>query len=341
MMRAAVFHEFGDPSVVRVEEVPAPEVGVGEVLVRVAAAALNHLDLWIRRGLPIQTPMPHIGGSDIAGVVTALGPDVTGPAIGTRVVLDPVLSCAKCDYCARGDQPLCAEFQIIGEHTQGGFAEYITAPAANLFPIPDHYPFERAAAAPLAFLTAWRGLITRGRLRRGELALITGASGGVATAAIQIARHAGARVLAVTTAQHAEPVRGLGADVVIDRERPDFAREIWVATEKRGADLIFDSVGEAMWAINLRSLARGGRLVTYGATTGHAGDTDIRQVFWKQLEIIGTTMASHAEFEAVMRLVFGGELEPVIDSVLPLERTAQAHERLEQGEHFGKIVLVP
>jgi NADPH:quinone reductase-like Zn-dependent oxidoreductase len=340
-MRAAVFHQFGDPGVVRVEEVATPELKAGEVLVRVGAAALNHLDLWVRRGLPIETTMPHIGGSDIAGVVTALGEGVTDVAVGTRVVINPTLSCGNCDCCRRADEPLCADFRIIGEHTQGGFAEYVAAPAANVFRIPDDYPFERAAAAPLAFLTAWRGIVSRGRTRPGEFVLITGASGGVATAAIQIARHVGARVFAVTTGDQVERVRGLGADVVIDREQQDFARELWIATSKRGVDVIFDSVGEALWRINLRSLARGGRLVTYGATTGPAGDTDIRHVFWKQLEIVGTTMAGKAEFQAVMQLVFSGELHPVVDSVLPLDRIAEAHERLERGEQFGKIVLVP
>lgn len=340
-MRAAVFHEPGDPGVVRVEDVPVPDVGPGEVMIRVGAAALNHLDLWVRRGLPIETTMPHIGGSDIAGTVTDLGPGVDGIATGAHVVVDPSLSCGLCDACARGDEPLCAEFRIIGEHTQGGFAEYVAVPAANTFVIPDDYPLERAAAAPLVFLTAWRGLMSRGRLREGESVLITGASGGVATAAIQIARRAGARVFALTTGAHADRVRELGASVVIDRTRDDFGRELWLATSKRGVDLIFDSVGQALWPTNLRSLARGGRLVTYGATTGPAGDTDIRQVFWKQLDIIGTTMAGGDEFRTVMRLVFDGELEPVIDTVLPLDRAAEAHERLERGDVLGKVVLMP
>lgn len=340
-MRAAVFYQFGDPGVVRVEDVPAPELGPDDVLVRVGAAALNHLDLWVRRGLPVETTMPHVGGADIAGVVAALGARVSGIAPGARVVVNPTLSCGACPACQRGDEPLCDRFRIIGEHTQGGFAEYVSVPATNLLPIPDDYPIERAAAAPLAFLTAWRGLITRGRLRRGETALITGASGGVATAALQIARHAGARVIALTTAEHAERVRALGADAVVDRAREDFGRELWLATDKRGADVVFDSVGQVLWRTCLRTLARGGRLVTYGATTGPAGETDIRLVFWKQLEIVGTTMAGRAEFETVMQLVFSGRLEPVVDSVLPLERAAEAHEYLERGEHFGKVVLVP
>jgi NADPH:quinone reductase-like Zn-dependent oxidoreductase len=340
-MRAAIFHEFGDPQVVRIEEVAAPEPGPLEVLIAVRAVALNHLDLWVRRGLPVETSMPHIGGSDIAGVVAEVGPGVSEVAVGTRVVVDPTLACGHCPACVRGDQPLCPDFRIIGEHTQGGFAEKVVAPARNLFVIPEDYPFERAAAAPLSFLTAWRGLVTRGRLRRDECVLITGASGGVATAALQIARWTGARAFALTTAEHAERVRSLGAEVVIDRTTVDFARALWLATAKRGFDLIFDSVGQALWRTNIRSLARGGRLVTYGATAGASAETEIRHVFWKQLEIIGTTMAGHAEFEAVMRLVFAGELDPVIDVVWPLERAAEAHERLEKGEQFGKIVLVP
>jgi len=340
-MRAAVFHEFGGPEVVRVEEVPRPAPGPGEVLVEVKAAALNHLDLWVRRGLPIETPMPHIGGSDVAGVVAELGPGVEGPAPGTPVVANPSLWCGRCEWCIRGEHSLCVDYRILGEHTQGGLAEAVVVPASNLYPIPEGYDFAAAAAAPLVFLTAWRGLITRGRLRPAESVLVTGASGGVGTAAVQIARRAGARVYAVTTAEHVERVRALGADVVYDREAVDYAREVWRDTGRRGVDLVFDSVGQAFWKQNLRALARGGRLVTYGATTGPAAETDIRLVFWKQLEIIGTTMSNRHEFEAVMGLVFRGELRPVVDVVWPLERAREAHERLEAGRQFGKVVLVP
>lgn len=340
-MRAAVFHEHGGPEVVRVEEVERPRPGRGEVLIEVRASALNHLDLWVRRGLPIETTMPHIGGSDVAGVVAELGPGVEGVEPGARVVVDPSLGCGRCEWCAQGEVPLCPDYRILGEHTQGGFAEYVVAPARNLYRIPDHFGFEEAAAAPLVFLTAWRGLITRGRLRAGESVLVTGASGGVASAAVQIARLAGARVYAVTSTPHVERVRELGADVVCDRKTDDYAKELWKATGRRGVDLVLDSVGQAMWKQNLRALARGGRLVTYGATTGPVGETDIRVVFWKQIEIIGTTMAGPAEFRAVMDLVFGGRLRPVVDAILPLERAREAHERLEAGEAFGKIVLVP
>ncbi len=340
-MKAAIFHENGGPEVVRIEDVPRPEPGAGEVLIEVNAAAMNHLDLWVRRGLPIETTMPHVGGSDIAGVVVALGPGVEGVEVGAHVVVNPSLWCGRCEWCRAGEHSMCVRFRIVGEHTQGGFAEYVAVPAANLYPIPDDYPFEKAAAAPLVFQTAWRGLITRGRLRAGEDVLVTGASGGAATAAIQIAKLAGARVFAVTTGENEARTRDLGADVVYDRTAVDYAAELWKDTGRRGVDLVFDSVGQAMWAQNLRALARGGRLVTYGATTGANGETEIRTVFWKQLEVIGTTMASRGEFEAVMKLVFRDELRPVVDVVWPLDRAREAHERLERGEQFGKVVLTP
>jgi NADPH:quinone reductase-like Zn-dependent oxidoreductase len=302
---------------------------------------MNHLDLWVRRGLPIETRLPHIGGSDVAGTVDGLGPGVADEWLGARVVVDPSISCAACEWCRLGEEPLCVDYRILGEHTNGGFAERVIVPARNLLRLPDGYPMEKAAAAALAFLTAWRGLVTRGRLREGESVLITGASGGVATAAIAIARHRGARVYAVTTAANEERVRSLGADVVYDRGAGDFSRELWRDTGKRGVDLIFDSVGAALWQQNVRAAARRGRIVVYGATTGPRLETDARVLFWRQLEIIGTTMSSRAEFRDVMRLVLGGALEPVIDVVWSLDRAREAHERLEAGDQFGRIVLVP
>lgn len=365
-MKAAIFHEHGGPEVVRIEDVPRPEPGPGEALVEVRAAAMNHLDLWVRRGLPIETTMPHIGGSDVAGVVVALGAEGTtdrqkgqagesgeraavgdrasagGPAgVGERVVINPSLWCGRCEWCRRGEESLCVSYRIIGEHTQGGFAEYVVVPVENLLPIPDDVPFEEAAAAPLVFLTAWRGLITRARLRAGESVLVTGASGGVASAAVQIARLAGARVYAVTTTENVERVRSLGAGVVYDRTAVDYTKELRQHTRKRGVDVVFDSVGAATWQQNLRALAKRGRLVTYGATTGPLGETDIRRIFWNQLEVIGTTMSNRHEFETVMRLVFQRNLRPVVDVVWPLDRARAAHERLEEGEQFGNVVLVP
>ncbi|HUG40533.1 MAG TPA: alcohol dehydrogenase catalytic domain-containing protein [Longimicrobiales bacterium] len=340
-MRAAIFHEHGGPDVVRVEEVETPEPGAGEVRIRVGASGMNHLDLWVRRGLPIETTMPHIGGSDVAGVIDTVGRGVTGWAAGDRVVVDPSLSCGACEWCRAGEEPLCEVYRILGEHTQGGFAEYVVAPARNLYRIPDDVPFERAAAAPLVFLTAWRGLVTRARLRAGETVLITGASGGVATAAVQIAKHLGATVHAVTSSPHVDRVRALGADTVHDRLAGDWAGSLWQATGKRGVDVVLDSVGEAGFRGAVRSLAKRGRMVVYGATTGPKAELDLRVMFWRQLELLGTTMASRAEFRAVMDLVFGGALEPVVDVAWPLDRAAQAHARLEQGESFGNIVLSP
>jgi NADPH:quinone reductase-like Zn-dependent oxidoreductase len=338
-VRAAVFHEFGGPEQVRIEDAPRPEAAAGTVVVRVVAAALNHLDVWVRRGLPIETTMPHIGGSDVAGVIDEVGAGIDGFRTGDPVLVDPSIGCGACDACRSGETPLCSRYRILGEHTQGGFAEYVAVPAENLYALPAAFDLVRAAAAPLAFLTAWRGLIGRGRLRAGETVLVTGASGGVATAAVQIARLAGARVFAVTTAEHVDAVRGLGADTVYDRTAVDWSKEVWRDTEKRGVDLIFDSVGAATWPSVVRAAARAGRIVVYGATTGPHGDTDLRQVFWKQIDVLGTTMSGRAEFRTVMDLFVAGALAPVVDVVWPLERAADAHARLEAGRQFGKIVL--
>lgn len=341
-MRAAIFYEHGGPEVVRIEEVPRPMPGPGEVLVEVRAAAMNHLDLWVRRGLPIDTTMPHIGGSDISGVVAEAGPDALAVVLGERVLVNPILPCGRCRSCVRGEESMCRDLRIIGEHTNGGFAEYVVVPAANVYPLPEGFPFELAAALPVSYQTAWRALISRARLRPGEDVLVLGASGGTAIAAIQIAKLTGARVFAVTSgAENAGRVRALGADVVYDRLDADFSSEVYRATGKRGVDVVIDSVGAATWRSSLRTLARGGRLVAYGATTGHEGETDLRLVFWKQIEIIGTTMASRAEFEAMLRIALRGEITPVIDTAIPLDQTRAAHERLEAGAQFGKVVLVP
>jgi NADPH:quinone reductase-like Zn-dependent oxidoreductase len=340
-MRAAVFSEFGGPDVLRIEEVTRPEPGAGEVLIRVGASAMNHLDVWVRRGLPIETTMPHIGGSDIAGTVESLGPDVTGVKVGTRVVVDPSVSCGACEWCLQGEEPLCDTYRILGEHMQGGFAEFVVVPARNLFAIPSSWSFENAAAVPLPFLTAWRALMTRAALQAGESVLITGASGGVSTAAIQIAKYAGANVFAVTSSPYVERVRALGADVVYDRTSTEWARALQADTKKRGVDVILDSVGAGIWQQNLRSLARGGRMVIYGGTAGPKVEIDVRALFWKQTSILGSTKASRTEFEAAMRHVFAGDFTAVVDSVLPLQDVRIAHERIESGDVFGKIVLAP
>lgn len=343
MMRAAVFSEFGGPEVVEIrDDVPKPEPGPGEVRIKVEAAAMNHLDLWIRRGLPIETPMPHIGGSDIAGTVDALGPGVEGVPQGVRVVVDPSMGYDWYDREASDEVIERPPFQIIGEHTQGGFAEYAVVPAANLLEIPDGYPSPQAAAAGLTFVTSWRALITRGGLRPGERVLVTGASGGVGTASVAIAVASGAQVYALTSGpENVRRLEAMGAHRVYDRNEVDFGRELWRDTGKRGVHLVYDTVGERIWPQCLRSLSVGGRLVTSGATTGSHGATEIRLVFWKQLSIMGSTMGTPAEFQRVMGMVFDGSLEPVIHATLPLAEARSAHQMLEDGGVFGKVVLEP
>ena len=340
-MKAAIFRQHGGPEVIEIADVPEPVLRPGTVRVAVRAAAFNHLDLWVRRGLPgLDLPLPHIGGSDIAGTIDALGEGVEGPAVGTRVLVNPSLWCGRCEWCRKGEESLCTSYRILGEHLDGGFAQYVVVPARNVLPIPDDLEFTEAAAVPLVYQTAWRGLVVRGKVRPGETVLIPGGSGGVSTAAIGIARLAGARVFAVTSGpENVRRVKELGAELVIDRLETDFSSAVWEATNKRGVDLIFDGVGEAVWPGAVRALARNGRLVAYGATTGAEGALNIRLLFWKQLRVIGTTMASRSEFEAVMDLVFRRALRPVIDGVWPLEEARTAHQRLESGAAFGKVVL--
>ena len=303
---------------------------------------MNHLDLWVRRGLPIETPMPHIGGSDIAGVVDAVGPGAESVPLGVRVAVDPALGYEWYDGQGQGEafEDVC--MRIVGEHTQGGFAEYAVVPATSLIEIPDGFASTDAAAAGLVFVTAWRALINRGCLRAGERVLITGASGGVGTAAVQIAARAGAHVYAVAGGpEKVRLVKELGAHTVYDRHQVDFSREVWRATNKSGVHLVLDTVGEAVWANCLRALAPCGRLVTSGATTGSRGVTEIRLVFWKQLSILGSTMGSPTEYRQVMRQLVAGALRPVVHEVIPLNEIRRAHEMLEAGKVFGKLVIVP
>ena len=346
-MKAAVFYECGGAEVLQVTELPDPEPGPGEVRVRVHAAALNHLDVWVRRGLPMELDFPHIGGSDIAGIVDQIGVGVDSAWEGSRVVVDPSLAY---DWYDRGAAGASEEdstdagpvFQVIGEHVHGGMAEYVIVPAANLLALPDHVEYETAAAASLVTVTAWHALSGRARLQNGESVLITGASGGVATMAVQLAAHMGARVYAVTSGpENVARVEALGADVVYDRLDGDWAKSVWRETGGRGVNVVLDSVGEALWPKCLRALAPYGRLVTYGATGGANGKTNIPLVFWRQLTIMGSTMGSPSEFREAMALVFEGKVAPVIQEVLPLEDVSRGHEMLEDGSVFGKLVLQP
>jgi len=342
-MKAAYFEQHGGTDRILYGELPDPVPGAGEVRVRVRAVALNHLDLWTLRGLPgLELELPHIGGSDVAGLVEMLGPGVKGPEPGQPVCVNPALWCGECEWCFAGEHPLCPRFRILGEHVRGGMAELAVVPARNLYPIPAGFPFEVAAAAPLVYQTAWRALRTRAGLREGETILVTGASGGVSTAAIQIAKWVGATVYAVTSGpDNVRRVGELGADVVIDRLEEDFSKRVWVETGKRGVDVVLDGVGEAMWPGCLRALAPAGRMVAYGATSGPRGEVDIRRMFWRQIAVLGSTMGNRQEFEQAMGLVLAGELEPVVDDVWPLSRAREAYERLERGEVFGKLVLAP
>ena len=339
-MKAVRFHEFGGPAVLKLEDAPLPEPGQGEVLVALRAAALNHLDLFVRSGGVPKTPRPHIGGADGAGVVLKNGPDAEGFAPGTRVFFDPGLSDGTCDYCARGEHSLCDRWEILGEHRDGTFAQAAVVPEVNLRPIPEGLSFEQAAAFPLVFLTAWRMLVSKARVRPGETVLILGIGGGVAIAALQIAKYAGAQVF--VTSGHEEKLeraRKLGADVLINHRTTDFSKEVWGLTKKRGVDVVIDDVGAATWPGSIRALARGGRLVTCGATSGPKPEEDIRRIFQKQITIYGSTMGTRQDWEQLTRLLAAGRLKPVVDQAFPLEETAAAQERMERAEQFGKIVL--
>jgi NADPH:quinone reductase-like Zn-dependent oxidoreductase len=339
-VKAVRFHQHGGPEVLRYEEVPTPAPGPGQVLVGLRAAALNHLDLFVRTGQTPGVALPHIGGADGAGVVLANGPGAARYSTGTRVFFDPGLSDGTCDYCARGEHSLCDRWEILGEHRDGTFAQAVVMPEINLRPIPGELSFEEAAAFPLVFLTAWRMLMSKARVIPGESVLILGIGGGVALAALQIAKHAGARVF-VTSSSTEKLMRAqaLGADVLINHRETDFSKEVWRITEKRGIDVIVDNVGAATWDRSIRALARGGRLVICGATSGPKPDEDLRRLFVKQVTIYGSTMGTRHDWEQLNRLLAAKTLRPIVDRVYPLEQAAEAQQRMEDQEQFGKIVL--
>jgi len=339
-MWAVRFHQHGGPDVLRYEEAPEPELAPGDVLVRVRACALNHLDLWARRGLPnVRIPMPHISGSDIAGEV--IGSAAIDVAIGRRVMLQPGLSCGRCEACLSGRDNECPCYEVLGyTNHDGGYAELVKVPVENLISIPDEIDFVHAAAFPLTFLTAWHMLMTRAGLKRGEDVLVLAAGSGVGQAAIQIASLHGARVFATAGSDRKlERARALGACEVIHHHEQDIAEEIKRLTNRRGVDVVIEHVGEATWPKSVRSLARGGRLVTCGATTGRHGTLDLAALFSKQLTIHGSYMGTKGELMRVARYFFTGQLKPVIDRTFPLAEAAAAHRRMEESGQFGKIVL--
>ncbi len=341
-MKAVVLPRFGGPEVLEyVEDRPEPVPGPDEVLVHVHAASLNHLDLTVRKGLPtLKLTLPHILGADLAGEVAQLGSDASGFEPGDRVVANPGLTCGHCEFCVAGDDSLCPDYRILGEHVPGTYAEYVVVPARNLLPIPVDMDWVTAAAAPLVFMTAWRLLVTRAAIRPGEDVLILGAGSGVSMAAIQVAKLAGCTVFTTSSSDaKLKRAREIGADVVVNYKEMPWSKAIWELTGKRGVDVVLDHVGEATFKDSLRTLRKGGRLVIPGATTGTLPQIDLRYLFWRQLSVLGSTMANRREFEEVMKLVFMGRLKPVVDKVFPLREAAAAHAYLEGGEQFGKVVL--
>lgn len=340
-MRALAFTEHGDWRNLRVVELPDPEPGPGEVRVRVRHAALNRLDLFVLKGWRgLELEMPHVGGSDVAGEVEKVGAGVTAWRPGDRVVLYPSTSCGACEWCKRDEVSLCPHHRLIGEHRRGGFAERLVVPARNLKRVPDGFPLRDAAAASLVFLTAWRMLTTRAKLRAGESVLVVGGAGGVNSAAIQIAKHLGASpvVVVATTEAKQKLASDLGADHTLDAAG-DWHREAFGLTGKRGVDVVVDNVGARTWGKSLRAATRGGRIVTVGGTTGYDPPAEINQVMWKQLTILGSTMGNPREFDEVMGLVFEGKLRAVVDQEFPLEEGPEAYRRLAEGDASGKVLL--
>lgn len=342
-MRAVAFEQHGGPEVLALrDDLPDPVAGPGQVVVDVRACSINHLDIWTRRGLPYAIEMPHILGNDISGVVREVGPGVAHVRVGDAVMLAPGAGCNHCRACLEGDDNQCLRYDVFGLRRQGGYAEQVQAPARNCFAKPPALTFEEAASMPLVFLTAWHMLVGRVRLRPGETVLVLAAGSGVGIAAVQIAKMLGATVIATASSEaKLERARALGADHAIDYGRDDFAAETRRLTGKRGVDVVFEHTGADTWEKSIASLARGGRLVTCGATSGHEGRTDLRLLFAKHLSLLGSYMGRLAEFDEVLNHIAGGRLRPVVDRVLPLGDARAGHEAMERREQFGKIVLVP
>jgi len=341
-LRACIIRSTGDLSRVEIADIPAPEPAQGQVRVRVRAAALNHLDLFVIRGLKgLEYRFPHVLGGDGAGEVDALGPGVSQVKPGDRVMINPGVPDYTCDYCKAGEHSLCVKYGLLGEHLPGTLAEYVVVPERNLAPIPPLAPalsWEEAAAFSLVTLTAWRMVATRAAVRPGETVLVWGVGGGVSLAAMRIAKLLGARVI-VTSSSDAKlaEARRLGADVGLNHTNRKVSAEVRAATGKRGADVVIENVGEATWEESLKALARGGRLVSCGATSGPRVPIDIRRLFWHQWTIMGSTMGNEAEYREVVRRLGEGQLKPIVDRIYPFEEVRAGLERLEKGEQLGKI----
>jgi NADPH:quinone reductase-like Zn-dependent oxidoreductase len=340
-MKAIVFNQHGAPEVLKYTDAPDPTPRGSEVLVRVKACALNHLDLWVRQGLPnVPIPLPHIPGSDVAGEIAQIGADVTTVRVGQKVVLAPGVTCGKCAACISGQDNRCRQFTNLGYMIDGGCAEFVRAPEVNCLPYPENLSFEEAASIPLVFQTAWHMLLARAELQPGEDVLILGAGSGVGSAAIQIAKFFGARVIATAGSdEKLAKAKDLGADHLINHKTQKIRDEVRRITGKRGVDVVFEHVGIATWDDSLASLASSGRLVTCGATTGFDAKIDLRVLFARQLSLLGSYMGTKSELHTVMRLVAKGKLKPVVDRVFPLAEAVAAHAYLESSSQFGKVVL--
>ncbi|MFW9853465.1 MAG: zinc-binding dehydrogenase [Candidatus Thorarchaeota archaeon] len=347
-MKAVLLHEFGSIEKLEFSEYPTPTIESNQILVKVAAVALNHLDLFVRAGIPgLNLKMPHILGSDISGEIEEIGSENREENLeaGNKIVVDPGISCGKCRFCQIGEVSLCRNYGVIGEHIRGGYAEYLAIPRENAILIPKNSPLDmtESAAVPLTFMTAYRMVKTRARVKKADNVLITGIGGGVALAALQIAQLLGARVFVTSSSnEKLKKAKELGASLGINYvDNPDYHKEIYYHTDRRGVDVVIDSSGQENWQKNMRALRKGGRLVTCGATTGPRAITNLNLLFWNQLELIGSTMASRQELREVLDYVWRGNLKPVIDTVLPLSKAQDAQRILEGGKQFGKVVMVP
>ena len=341
-MRAAVIRAHGELDCVQVEDMPKPEPGAGEVVIEVRSAGLNHLDIWVRNGRKgVELPMPHILGSDAAGVVAQIGADVSDVKVGDEVILNPGLNCGSCEYCNRGEESLCASFGIVGLSRPGTFSEYVAVPASNVAPKPAHLSFDEAGALTLSYLTAWRMLMTRAELKAGQKVLIHGIGGGVALCALSLGKIVGAEVI-VTSSSDEKLARAaeIGADQSINYSHvEDVAERVKKLTSGRGVDVVIDTVGAATWPTDFSAVCKGGKIVLCGVTTGPQGPTNLQLLYWNQLTIMGSTMGSNEDFRQMLMAVSAARLKPVVDCIKPLPEIRSAMQRMESAERFGKIVV--
>lgn len=344
-MKAVLLHEHGGPEMLVYADSDAPTPGPGEVQIEVRAIAMNRADLWVREGWPgIKLEYPHILGADVAGVISELGEGAAeaGLEVGQRVAVNPTMSDGTCEFCRAGQDNLCPNFGILGEHLPGTYREILVVPARNVLSLPDHVTFETAAAASLVYLTAWHSLVEKGQVQAGETVLVVGAGGGVNTASIQIAKLKGATVYVVGSSdEKLARAEAIGADVLINRHKEDWSKAVFKLTERRGVDVVVDNVGQATWSGSIRALRKGGQMLVVGNTSGPKFELDIRYIFGKHVSILGSTMGTHETFRTVMPLVFEGTLKPSIDKTFPLKDARAAHEYFDSGALFGKVVLVP